>query len=228
MLFRSWAGVAGFLVLDGLLVSGCLMKLHEGGWMPLALGGLLFVLMRTWSAGRRRLLQSLRADGLVLDDFVQQLTEDARARVPRTAVYPVADPALVPQALLHNLKHNQVLHARNVVLTVRFEPTPQVDEAQRCSLVALGGGFWRATLHCGFMEEPDVPAALARLRLDGERVGGFDTSYFLSRETVVPGGGMARWREHLFVWMSRNAGSAANYFGLPDNAVVELGTRVQV
>jgi KUP system potassium uptake protein len=142
----------------------------------------------------------------------------------------VADPTLVPQALLHNLKHNQVLHETNVILNVAFHEHPVVDEAGRVEVTALAPGFWRVLIHYGFMEEPDVPAALALCKPKGLAIQPFETSYFLSRETVVPtpGGGMANWRERLFAALSRNSSGVAVFFRLPDNAVVELGTRVQI
>jgi KUP system potassium uptake protein len=151
-------------------------------------------------------------------------------RSSRTAVYPVANAALVPQALLHNLKHYQVLHERNLILTVHYEERPWVDASERVTVHELGNSFWCVTLHFGFMETPDVPQALTLAEAKGLRVPAFETSYFLSRETVVPspGAGMANWRERLFAALSRNARSAAEYFRLPDNTVVELGTRVQI
>jgi len=136
----------------------------------------------------------------------------------------------VPQALLHNLKHNQVLHDTNVLLTVKFREVPVVAPEERVALQPLGPGFWRVTLHFGFMESPDVPQALALCEAQGLRIPAFETSYFLSRESVVPtpGAGMASWREHLFAVMNRHASGVVSYFHLPDNAVVELGTRVQI
>ncbi len=220
-----------FLAIDALLVAGCAVKFFDGGWFPLALGLVLFVVMSTWALGRRLLLASIRSEGLELQPFIDSLDVQTLPRGTRTAIYPVADPATVPQALLHNLKHNQVLHERNVILTVAFGAQPWVPAGQRIELHELGRGFWRATLHFGFMETPDVPKALALAELKGLRIGPFETSYFLSRETVVPAAtqrGMARWRERLFAAMSRNASGVAEYFHLPDNAVVELGTRVQI
>jgi KUP system potassium uptake protein len=186
--------------------------------------------MSTWSRGRALLLESIRSDGLELQPFIDSLDPATVHRVPRTAVYPVADPATVPQALLHNLKHNQVLHERNVILTVRFREVPWVPMAERVEVRPLGHSFWQVTLHFGFMNTPDVPKALALTEPQGLRIPVFETSYFLSRETVVPtpGSGMADWREHLFAMMSRNAGGIVEFFRLPDNAVVELGTRVQI
>ena len=219
-----------FLAVDALLVAGCGIKLLDGGWFPLALGLLLFVLMSTWWFGRAKLLEGLRKDGLELQPFIDGLAPQELQRVDRTAIYPVADATTVPQALLHNLKHNQVLHQRNLIVTVVFDAEPWVPMERRVEVQALGHGFWRVTLHFGFMNTPDVPKALSLAESHGLRIPVFETTYFLSRETVVPtpGGGMAHWRERLFAAMTRNASGVVEYFRLPDNAVVELGTRVQI
>ncbi|NRT55035.1 potassium transporter Kup [Sphaerotilus uruguayifluvii] len=224
------AVTSGFAVVDLLLFAGCAVKLLDGGWFPLAVGLTLFLLMSTWRRGRTIALEAIRGDGLELPPFLGALDVDSVPCVPRTAVYAVADPATVPQALLHNLRHNQVLHQRNLVLTVQFAQTPWVDAAERIRIVPLGRRFWQVTLRFGFMETPDVPRALQALSVDGSVLEPAATSYFLSRETIVPtrGHGMALWREHLFATMTRNAGSVAGFFRLPDNAVVELGTRVQI
>ncbi|MDP4301188.1 potassium transporter Kup [Leptothrix discophora] len=224
------AATAFFLTLDVLLVAGCAVKFLDGGWFPLVLGLLLFVAMSTWSRGRSQLLAGIRRDGLDLRPFVDGLDTVGICRADRTAVYPVADPTTVPQALLHNLKHNQVLHLTNVILTVVFEPVPWVAMSDRIEVEPLGHGFWRVTLRYGFMNTPDVPQALTLAASHGLRVPVFETSYFLSRETVVPtpGQGMAAWRESLFAVMSRHASDVSAFFRLPDNAVVELGTRVQI
>ena len=226
----AWGATLFFLAVDALLVAGCAVKFLDGGWFPLALGLLLFALMSTWQRGRALLMASIRRDGLELQPFIDALDPKSVNRAERTAVYAVADPGSVPQALLHNLKHNQVLHAHNVILTVNFRDVPWVGLDDRIAVQALGHGFWRVTLHFGFMNTPNVPQALALAGSHGLRFSAFDTTYFLSRETVVPtpGGGMAGWREQLFAAMSRNAGGVADYFHLPDNAVVELGTRVQI
>jgi KUP system potassium uptake protein len=219
-----------FLSLDLLLVASCAIKFFDGGWFPLVLGLLIFLLMSTWWRGRALLMDSIRSEGLDLADFVAGLSTQGMHRAERTAVYLAADGSLVPQALLHNLKHNQVLHERNVVVTVKFEPRPWVPMAERTEVQSLGRGFWRVTLRFGFMNTPDVPKALALAGSQGLPLSSFERSYFLSRETVVPtpGGGMALWREKLFAAMSRQAGGGAEFFRLPDNAVVELGTRVQI
>ena len=219
-----------FLAIDALLVAGCAVKFFDGGWFPLVLGLLLFGLMSTWSRGRALLLQSIRRDGIDLQPFIGNLDPRSMHRAHRTAVYPVTDPSTVPKALLHNLKHNQVLHERNVILTVVFHEVPWVPMAERVEVHPLGHGFWRVTLNFGFLNTPDVPKALALTDSHGLHIPIFETSYFLSRENVVPTrrGGMANWRERLFATMSRNAIGVDEFFGLPGNAVVELGTRVQI
>jgi len=219
-----------FLGVDVLLVAGCAVKFFDGGWFPLVTGLLLFALMSTWSRGRALLMDSIRKEGLELRSFVDGLNVAGLHRAGRTAVYAVAERDTVPQALLHNLKHNQVLHEHNVILTVEFHDVPWIPSERRVEVEPLGHGFWRVTAHFGFMDTPDVPKALALCESQGLRVPAFETSYFLSRETVVPtpGTGMANWRERLFAAMSRNAGSVVEFFRLPDNAVVELGTRVQI
>ena len=219
-----------FLCLDALLVAGCAIKFFEGGWFPLALGTSLFVVMSTWRRGRQLLMESIRRDGLSLREFVDGLDPRGFPRAQRTAVYAVADPETVPQALLHNLKHNQVLHERNVILTVQFRDEPWVPMEERVTVKAMGHGFWQVRVNYGFMNAPDVPKALELAASHGLAVPLFETSYFLSRETVVPspGGGMAHWREKLFATMSQNAGGVVEFFRLPGNAVVELGTRVPI
>ena len=226
----AWGATAFFLAIDALLVAGCAVKFFDGGWFPLVLGLLFFGVMSTWYRGRQLLMDSIRRDGLVLQPFIDALHPQALHRAQRTAVYPVADADTVPQALLHNLKHNQVLHGRNVILTVHFRDVPWVGLDERVEVQALGHGFWRVTLNFGFMNTPDVPKALSLAASHGLAIPPFETTYFLSRETVVPapGRGMAGWREKLFAAMSRNASGVVDYFRLPGNAVVELGTRVQI
>lgn len=219
-----------FLVCDLALVAGCIIKFFDGGWFPLTLGALLCLLMTTWQRGRSIVLETIRKEGVDLRAFIGTLDINTMARAARVAVYLVADPRTVPQALLHNLKHNQVLHERNLIVTVNFATTPWIDTNQRIELQSLGNSFWQITIHYGFMEMPDIPKALAACEAHGLSVPLFQTSYFLSRETIVstPGSGMANWREKLFAAMSRNAGGVVEFFRLPDNAVVELGTRVQI
>ena len=219
-----------FLVFDLFLFAGCAIKFWDGGWFPVVMGLALFVVMTTWSRGRELLVQTIRADGLELQAFIDMLQSHPPHLIPRTAVYPVANPDTVPQAMLHNLKHNQVLHEKNIVLTAVFDEVPFVPETERLHIARLGERFWRVTVHYGFMDHPDVPRALQGCSAQGLDISEFETSYFLSRETVVssPGTGMAQWREKLFAMMSHNAGGVVEFFRLPDNAVVELGTRVQI
>ncbi|HEY2188706.1 MAG TPA: potassium transporter Kup [Caldimonas sp.] len=219
-----------FLAFDGLLVASCAVKFVEGGWFPLAFGAAIFVVMATWKSGRERLFAHGHEEDLDLAEWIGAFASERVPRSSRTAVYAVADTSRVPQALLHNLKHNQVLHERNVILNVAFRELPFVDPANRVQVTPLGAGFWRVQLRYGFMEVPDVPAALDLCRAQGLEIDLFQVSYFLSREIIVPSRGAptARWRQTLFAAMSRNAGSVADFFRLPDNCVVELGTRVQL
>lgn len=222
--------ISFLLMLDLAFVCGCMIKFLEGGWFPLVLGGLLFLVMETWRRGRNRLLASIHKEGVDLQSFIATLNPAEIQRSARVAIYPVADPSIIPQALLHNLKHNQVLHERNLVLTVGFADVPWVDENERVRIDDLGKNFWRVTLVFGFMDVPDVPKALKLCEAYGLSVPLFQTSYFLSRETIVAsaGKGIANWQENLFATMSRNASGVVEFFRLPDNAVVELGTRVQI
>jgi KUP system potassium uptake protein len=231
--FPLWValGATGFfLALDSLLVVACSLKFIQGGWFPLILGLGMFAIMSTWKRGRELLLENISRDDPDLIPFITALSADDIARTPRTAIYTVATPGTVPQALLHNLKHYQVLHERNVILTVQFHEVPWVPFAERVEVEPLAPGFWRVTINYGFKNTPDIPQALTLCRSHGLEVDEITTSYFLSRETVVPthGSGMAHWRERLFAAMSRNAGSVVEFFRLPNNAVIELGTRVQI
>jgi KUP system potassium uptake protein len=238
VVYKAWRmplplalGATGvFLVVDLFLFAGCAIKLWDGGWFPLAMGLLFFMFMTTWARGRELLVETIRQDGLELNSFIEMLEAHPPHSVPRTAVYPVANPETVPQAMLHNIKHNQVLHEKNVILTVLFDEVPWVSEQDRLQVGQLGQHFWRVVVRYGFMNNPDVPQALSGCASHGLRIPEFETTYFLSRETVVstPGAGMAQWREKLFAAMNRNAGGVVEFFRLPDNAVVELGTRVQI
>jgi len=222
------AATGAFLAFDALLVVSCGLKFADGGWFPLVLGAAIFALMATWKRGRELLQEQLQRDDPELLPLIESLAREALPRSPRTAVYAVADPSRAPQALLHNIKRNAVLHERNIVLTVSFRDDPFVPVAQRVAVEPLAHGFWRVQVRCGFMETPDVPAALDACRAHGLAINLFAVSYFLSREIIVPrrGATMAYWRESLFATMARNADSVAEFFRLPANCVVELGTRV--
>jgi len=235
--FPMWVSLSAtgvFLLLDALLVASCSLKFVQGGWFPLVIGGVMFTVMATWKRGRDLLMDSIRSDDPELLPFITSLVDDQDIpRTSRTAVYAVANPGTVPQALMHNLKHNQVLHERNVILTVVFHEVPWVPFAERVEVTPLVRGFWQVRVNYGFKNTPDIPNALELCRSHGLDINLFETSYFLSRETVVPikgggGEGMAHWRDKLFAAMSRNAGSVASFFRLPNNCVIELGTRVQI
>ena len=219
-----------FLAVDLMLVAGCAVKFLDGGWFPVATGVLLFVAMSTWAQGRARLMAAEKRDGIELAPFLAGADLADVHRAERTAVYLAAESGTVPGALLHNMKHNQVLHECNVIVQVQFHEVPWVGAARRLQVQALGHGFWQLTLHYGFIDLPDVPKALAQCQEPGLDLSPMRTSYFLSRSTVVvmPGTALSTWRRKLFALMSRGSGSAADFFRLPDNAVVELGNRVQV
>ena len=219
-----------FLTIDSFLFAGCIIKFFDGGWLPLAMGLTLYLVMTTWSRGRELVVETIRRDGLDLNTFIQHIDSGHTHLAKRTAIYAVANPETVPQALLHNMKHNQVLHEKNIILTVEFENVPWVSDKQRVRVERLSEHFWQVWVKFGFMNTPDVPKALKHCEPLGLEIPVFETSYFLSRETVIstPGGGMAQWREKLFSAMTRNSGGVVEFFRLPDNSVVELGTRVQI
>ena len=231
--YPLWLAVAAtgfFSLLDVLLLASCSVKFIHGGWFPVALGGLLLLLMWTWKQGREILVQHIQEDDPKLDDFVSNMANSSVHRVERTAVFLASQPETVPQALMHNLKHNNVLHQTNLVVTVLFEDIPWVDTHDRIRYREIGHGFWQISLRYGFMENPDIPKALAECRLPKVTIDPFTTSFFLSRETIVPssGGKMGKWREKLFSAMSRNAGSIVGYFNIPMNSVIELGARIHI
>lgn len=221
--------VAIFVVIDGLYFSSNLTKVIDGGWFPLAIGMVIFVLLTTWAKGRALMIERLRESAMPIKIFIQSAANSA-ARVPGTAVFMTSAADGVPHALLHNLKHNKVLHERVVLLTVKVADVPYVPDARRVIQEDLGQGFHRVILKFGFMQEADVPAALATVKDCGAEFRMMDTSFFLARQTLLPSDkpGMAIWREQLFAWMLRNAESAMEFFRLPTNRVVELGSQVEI
>lgn len=219
-----------FITLDLLLLASCSVKFFKGGWFPVALAGGLMLMMWTWKQGREILLQRIHENDPKLEDFVTSISNNRKPRIERTAVFLSRTTDTVPQALLHNLKHNHNLHQTNLILTVRFAETPLVPVEKRLEVKEIGAGFWRVIIQFGFMENPDIPKALSQLALNNITLDPFTTSYFLSRETIIsgPGGKMAKWRDDLFAVMSRNAGSVVSYFNIPSNSVIELGARVSI
>ncbi|MBU3078910.1 potassium transporter Kup [Sphingomonas quercus] len=218
-----------FLVVDGAYFSSNLTKVVDGGWFPLLVGLITFTMLTTWAKGRRLMLDRLREAAIPVKVFVQSAVNSA-VRVPGTAVFMTTASDGVPHALLHNLKHNKVLHERVILLTVRIEDVPYVERSKRVDFTDLGEGFYRVVLRYGFIEDPDVPAALALVTQCGPQFRMMDTSFFLARQTLLASSrpGMALWRERLFGWMMRNAESAMEFFRLPTNRVVELGSQVEI
>jgi KUP system potassium uptake protein len=220
-----------FMLVDSTLLAAALAKVLDGGWFPLAVAMVVFTIMMSWRRGRALLLARLQGTSVPLVAFLQSLFGDPPARVPGTAVFMTSAPDATPHALLHSLKHYKVLHQTNVFLTVRFWDVPWHGAAGRVSCEPLAHGCWRVTAHYGFMEQPDVEEALACCGPSGLQIEPADVSWFLSREKVVPGaatGATAAWRSRLFVALARNAGSISDFFGIPTNRVIELGTRVEI
>jgi KUP system potassium uptake protein len=226
----AWGATGLFLVVDAVLVISCSLKFMQGGWFPLTLGVVVFYVMATWQLGRERLAEHIRGDDPQLLPFLQSLAGETIGCSQRIAVYPTAHTDTVPPALLHNLKHYQVLHERNVLVNVHFLEIPWVPPDEQITVEALPGAFWRVRIEYGFKDEPNIPNALGRCARYDLQFDPYHASYFLSREVVVPSSqaGMAPWRSRLFAAMMRNAGSAADYFQLPNNCVIELGSRVQL
>jgi KUP system potassium uptake protein len=225
--------VGGLLVLfftvDLGYFSSNLTKIPAGGWFPLLVGAIAFTFLTTWAKGRKLMIDRMNEASLPMEIFIKSAAPSA-ARVPGTAVFMTSSSSGVPHALLHNLKHNKVLHERIILLTVRIEDVPYVMRERRIETKDYGSGFYRVILRYGFMEEVDVPTALAQLQGCGPQCKMMDTSFFLARQTLLASSrpGMAIWREKLFAWMLRNAESAMEFFKLPTNRVVELGSQVEI
>ena len=226
----SIAATGFFMVFDILLFAGCIIKFFDGGWFPILMALILFTIMTTWGKGRELLVSSIHSDGLELMSFIESIDFKTSHVAQRTAIYAVANSTIVPQALLHNMKHNQVVHQKNILMTVEFEEVPWIDAKSQLSVVQLTDHFWKIVIRLGFMNDTNIPKILAGCSELGLDIVPFETTFFLSRETVVPtpNGGMMQWREKLFATMSRNSSDIAEFFKLPDNSVVELGTRVQI
>ena len=229
-LWLCLAATGIFFLVDFAFFASNLMKLFAGGWFPLVIGGMVFTLMMTWKEGRHLLNEKLRADAIDLPAFLDAVFVSPPARVEGTAVFLTAESGIVPNALMHNLKHNKVLHDHNLFVTVRPHEVPWIALEQRVEIEALGRDCWQVIIHYGFKDDPDVPAALQQIRGHGCEIEAMSTSYFLSRDLVVPtiGSGMAKWREKLFAQMHHNASGAAYFLNLPNNAVVELGSKIEI
>ncbi|MEW9679513.1 potassium transporter Kup [Pseudomonas sp. TE50-2] len=220
----------GFLFVDGLFFAANVPKIVQGGAFPVLAGIVLFVLMSTWKRGKQILVERIDEGALPLPLFISSIRVQPPHRVEGTAVFLTARSDAVPHALLHNMLHNQVLHSQVVLLTVVSEDRPRVPEHERFEVEAYGDGFFRVLLHFGFMDEPDVPAALKLCHLDELDFSPMRTTYFLSRETVIASRleGMSRWRGNLFAFLLKNANGNLRFFNLPLNRVIELGTQVEI
>jgi KUP system potassium uptake protein len=230
--WKPWFAIpllALFFLVDIAYFTANLTKVPDGGWFPLLVGLIIFTMLTTWAKGRRLMIERMNEGSMPVSIFVKSAAGSA-ARVPGTAVFMTTSPDGIPHALLHNLKHNKVLHERVMLLTVKIEDVPFVEPGSRFDIKDLGSGFYRLILRYGFMEETDVPAALARVESCGPQFKMMDTSFFLARQTLIASAhpGMALWRENLFAWMLRNAESAMQFFKLPTNRVVELGSQVEI
>jgi KUP system potassium uptake protein len=230
----SWMAAAALMLpllfIDLTFLGANLLKVIEGGWVPLAFGGLVMVVMYTWRRGTRLLLEKTRRQEIPLNDLVRMLEKKPPLRVPGTAVFLTSTPASAPTALMHSLKHYKVLHEHNVILTIETEQAPKVETAERVAIERVGQTFTRVLLRFGFMEMPHVPRALAIARKLGWTFDIMSTSFFLSRRALKPAArsGMPRWQDHLFIMLARMANDATDYFQIPTERVVEVGTQVTI
>jgi KUP system potassium uptake protein len=220
---------AVFLVIDVAFFGANIIKVAQGGWLPLALAGVIYTVMLTWKRGRRILAERIQREAKPLDDFIAEARQRAITRVPGTAIFMSGTAGKTPPALLHNLEHNKVLHERIIFVTVKTEQVPFVADEGRTAVEDFGGGLYRVKVHYGFMEDPDIPSALAS-QPPGLPPMETDTTYFLGRETIIATSrpGMAPWRERLFALLSRNATTATAYFGIPPDRVVEMGEQIEI
>ena len=231
--FPLWLCVAAtgfFVVVDLAFFASNSLKILQGGWFPLVMALAMYLIMTTWKDGRALLNERLRSDAIDLPAFLEAVFVSPPVRVDGTAVFLSAAPGRVPNALLHNLKHNKVLHRNNLFVTVRNHEVPWIELNKRLEIESLGHDCWQVVVHYGFKDDPDLPKALEQIRAQGCELDPMSTSYFLSRDIVIPtlGSGMASWREKLFAQMHHNASGAAAFLNLPNNAVVELGSKIEI
>jgi KUP system potassium uptake protein len=220
---------AGFLAIDLTLFSANVIKIEYGGWVPIVIAIVVYTLMSTWKKGRLLLNHALNSGALPLDLFLSDVARRKPPRVAGTAVFMTSSNDGVPVVLLHHLKHNQVLHQQVVLLSVGVADVPDVELADTLQVEDLGHGFHRVTATYGFMQQPNVPQLMQLLNARGVRTRPMETSYYLGREQLIPTGPgkMAKWRKQLFIFLSRNARSATQFFSIPPNRVVELGTQIE-
>jgi KUP system potassium uptake protein len=229
-LWASVAVIAPFLLVDTIFLAANALKIPQGGWMPLLVGGLLVLLMMTWRRGTRILFDKTRKGDVPLLELISMLEKSQPHRVKGTAIFLTSDPDTAPAALLHNLKHNKILHEQNVVLTVKTEDAPRVVDDERVRIERLGDSFWRATMSFGYMEAPNIPRGLALLRKQGFKFDIMATSFFVSRRSIRPSVHvvMPFWQDKLFISLAKSASDATDFFQIPTGRVVEVGTQVTV
>ncbi len=224
------AATGFFFAVDLAFWASNLLKLFEGGWFPLLIASVIMMFMLTWRDGRAILYEKRKEDALDLSSFLEAVFLSPPTRVDGTAVFLTSGKGAVPNAMLHNLKHNKVLHKQNLFVNVQNHEVPWIEERERLEITPIGNDCWQVVIHYGFKDDPDVPGALSHLNGMGCEISPMTTSYFLSRDSIVPtvAGGMAQWREKLFAQMHLNASSAADFLNLPSNSVVELGSKIEI
>jgi KUP system potassium uptake protein len=238
LVFQVWrwnrllatATIGLFLIVDGIFFASNITKVADGGWFPLLVAAVTFTILTTWAKGRQLMRARLAESALPLPVFIKSVSKSVH-RVRGTSVFLSTSADTVPAALLHNLKHNQVLHERVLILNVKVEEVPHVSSEKRVQVHEAGAGFFRVILHYGFMEEADIPRDLAGINTCGEAFNMMSTSFFLGRQKLIASKkvpGMALWREKLFAWMLKSSESAMEFFKLPTNRVVELGSQLQI
>jgi len=222
--------ICPFAITDGTFLIAALTKLGEGAWLPVAFGGFIVLIMMTWRRGTAILMQKTRRTEVPLESLVHSLEKKSPHVVPGTAVFLTSDPDFAPTALLHNLKHNKVLHEHNVILTIRFADTPRVPQSERVTITPVSNLFSRVSLKYGFMDEPNVPKALAIARKHGWTFDIMSTSFFLSRRAIKAAAhsGMPKWQDQLFIGLAKSATDATDFFQIPTGRVMEVGTQVTV
>jgi KUP system potassium uptake protein len=231
--WRPWAAAAlmvPLILVDTIFLSSNLLKVVEGAWAPLALGAAIVLLVLTWRRGTFLLLRKTRQDEVPLDKLIANLEKKPPHVVPGTAVFLTSDPSSAPTALLHNLKHNKVLHEHNVILTIRTENTPRLSDEDRVYITQLSRLFAKVEITFGFMETPNIPKALAIARKRGWKFDIMSTSFYLSRRALRPAvrSGMPRWQDRLFIALAKSASDASDFFQIPTGRVVEIGTQVTI
>ena len=227
---KTFLLVALFLTVDLAFFSASLIKIPDGGWVPLLIGSIIFTLMLTWKNGRTLLFIHLKADAMAIEPFIEAIGAHPPPRVPGTALFMTPNPDGVPHAMLHNLKHNKVLHEKVVILTVKFLDIPHTNLDERVSVEALPYHFYRVTVKYGFKDEPDLPRDLTLCVKYGLDIDAMDTSYFIGKESLIAShkSGMAYWRKKVFIGLFRTAETITNQFKLPPNRVVELGSQLMI